>query len=156
MLNAMGIDQILNQTKEAQVKAAQEQVAMVMRQLSGTLSKVPAENVKEIEVLFQEMMKKITNSWSTEEAIKIYSQTWADNFTEDQILDVVQKYEEPESKQQLEMVLMASANLNNFITKSYSNATELAFADFMPKMQQIIKDGISKGKAEAKSKTSED
>ena len=160
MLNAMGIDQILNQAKAAQAKASKEQVAMVMRQLSGTLSKVSADNIKEIEALFQEMIIKTTNSWSTEEAIKIYSQTWADNFTENEILDVVKTYEQPEYKKQLEMVLMATASLNNYITSSHAKASEVAFADFIPKLQLIIKNGIlkakAKAKAESKSKISEE
>ena len=87
MLNAMGINKILDQTKEAQSKSAQDQVEMIMRQLSGTLSKLPDEKVKEIEVLFQNMMIEISDSWSTEEAIKIYSQAWTDNFTEKEILE---------------------------------------------------------------------
>ena len=142
MLHAMGIDQVLNQAKEAQAKSSQEQVKMVMRQLSGTLSKIPPEKVKEIEVLFQSMMNDVSNSWTTEEAIRIYSQTWADNFTKEEILKVAEKYEQPESKKELEMVMMASANLSNYISNSYSKATEVAFADFMPKMQSIMKEGI--------------
>ena len=150
MLNAMGIDSILDQTKEAQAKSAQDQVSMVMNQLSGSLKMLPKESVKEIEVLFKNMMVEITDSWTTEEAIKVYSQTWSDNFTEEEILEVVKKYEQPESKKQLEIVMMASANLNDYITKSFSRATEVAFADFIPKMQLIMKDGIKKNKATSK------
>jgi hypothetical protein len=143
MLNAMGINKILDQTKEAQSKSAQDQVEMIMRQLSGTLSKLPDEKVKEIEVLFQNMMIKISDSWSTEEAIKIYSQAWTDNFTEKEILEVVVKYEQPESQKELEMVLKASASLNNYVLGSYNKATEIAMADFIPKMQLIVKQALN-------------
>jgi len=141
MLNAMGINQILDQTKEAQAKSSQEQVAIVMRQLSGVLSKVTPEKVKEIEVLFQNMMVELSDSWTTEEAVRIYSQTWAENYTEKEILEVVKKYEQPESQKELEMLLKASSNLNAYISGSYNKATEVAFAEFIPKMQLIIKEG---------------
>ena len=144
MLNAMGIDQVLSQAKEAQAKSAQEQVTMVMRQLSGTLAKVPEEKVKEIEVLFQAMMVEITNSWTTEEAVKVYSQTWADNYTNKEILAVVEKYEQPESQQELQMVLQASSNLNEYILGSYNKSTEVALAKTLPKVQSIIKDALKK------------
>ncbi|MBZ9613769.1 hypothetical protein [Rheinheimera maricola] len=146
MLNAMGIDQVLSQSKEAQAKAAQDQVAMVMRQLSGTLAKIPEEQVKEIEGLFQNMMLEITNSWSTEEAIRIYSQTWTDNYTDTEILAVVEKYEQPESQQELQMLLQASANLNEYILGSYNKATEEALAETLPKMQLIIKEALNNKK----------
>jgi hypothetical protein len=143
MLNAMGIDQVLTQAKEAQAKSAQEQVAMIMRQLNGTLSKLPKEKINEIEELFKNMMVEITNSWSTEEAVKIYSQTWADNYTDKEILAVVEKYEQPESQQELQMVLQASAKLNEYILGSYNKATEVEMAAFIPKMQAIVKDALS-------------
>lgn len=144
MLNAMGINQILDQTKEAQAKSAQDQVTMMMNQLSGTLAKIPPEKVKEIEILFQNMMLKINDSWSTEEAVKIYSQTWTDNYSEKEILEVVEKYEQPESQKELEMVMQASANLNNYVLNSYNKATEIAMANFIPKMQSIVRESLSK------------
>lgn len=143
MLNAMGIDQVLTQTKEAQQKSAQDQVAMIMRQLSGTLAKVPEDKVKEIEGLFHNMMLEIANSWTIEEAVKIYSQTWSDNYTDKEILAVVEKYEQAESQQELQMVLQASAKLNEYILGSYNKATEVAFAKTLPKMQLLVKEALS-------------
>lgn len=144
MLNAMGINQILDQAKQAQAKATQDQVTMVMRQLSGVLSKLPKDKINEIELLFKNMMVDVSDSWTTEEAVRIYSQTWTDNFTEKEILDVVKKYEQPESQRELEMVLKASSNLNNYILSRHSKATEIAMANFLPKMQSIIKGALTK------------
>jgi len=144
MLNAMGIEQIINQAKEAQTIASKKQVSMFMEQLSGTLSRLPAEKVHEIEKLFNQTMLNINNSWTTERAIKVYSQVWSDNYTEEEILKVVKKYENPESQKEIQVTLAASAKLTEYIQASYSAATKEAFAVFLPKMQAIIKQSRAK------------
>jgi len=152
MMNAMGINQVLDQAKEMQEESSKKQVAMVMRQLRGTLSKIPPEKRKEVEVVFQKMMDEILDSWTTKEAINIYSQTWNDNYTEEEILNVVNKYEEPESQREIKTVMEASANLNEYVMNSYNQATEKAMAKAMPKMQKIIKDAIRENKSNKASK----
>lgn len=144
MLNAMGINQVLEQARSAQVASANEQVAMVMRQLEGTLSKLPKEDVARIEKLFQNMMTEITNSWSTEQAIKIYSKAWSDNYSDKEILDIAEKYESADNQKELQMLLKASSDLNSYIMGSYNKSMEEAMAKTIPQMQMIIKQGISK------------
>jgi hypothetical protein len=144
MLNAMGIKQILNQTKEAQSIASKEQVSMLMKQLSKTLTRLPVEKVQEIETLLNQTMIKVNNSWTTGHAIKVYSQVWSDNYTEEEILNVVEVYENPESQKEIQVTLEASAKLNSYIQGSYKAATEKAFAEFMPKLQSLIKQSHAK------------
>lgn len=147
MLNAMGIDQVLEQARSAQARAAKEQVAMVMRQLEGTLSKLPKEDVAKIEKLFQDMMIQINNSWSTEQAIKVYSKAWSDNYSEKEILAIAEKYESDSAQKELQMLLKASGELNSYIVGSYSKSLEETMAKTFPQMQEIIKQGMAKNKS---------
>lgn len=144
MLHTMGVSQVLEQSKKAQQQSSKEQVSTIMRQLNGVISILPPEKAKEIEVLFQDMMDEILNSWTTQKAINIYSQAWNDNFTKEEILEVIEKYEAPESQREIQMMLLASSKLNEYILNSYNQASERAFAKTMPKMQSIIKGALSK------------
>lgn len=147
MLNAMGINKILEQTKNAQAAGSKEQVAMVMRQLEGTLAKLPQEDVVLIENLLQNMMIEISNSWSTEQAIKIYSKAWSENYSDEEILTIAKKYESTDNQKELQMLLKASAELNAYIMGSYNKSMEEAMNKTFPKMQEIIKEGMSKNKS---------
>lgn len=148
MLNAMGINQVLEQARDAQVVGAKEQVAMVMRQLEGTLSKLPKEDVVRIEKLFQDMMIEISGSWSTEQAVKIYSKAWSDNYSDNEILNIAKKYETLDNQKELQMLLKASSDLNSYIMGSYNKSMEGAMAKTFPQMQAIIKQGMKRKSSE--------
>ena len=138
MLHVMGIHQVLEQAKEIQRKAAEEQIQIVMKQISPRLAQLPPEVVEEVNVLFRDMMNNILNSWTVEKATEVYAKAWNDNYTEEQIATVIKKYSDPKMKKDLEMVMAASNQLGTYIQDSYSRAMEKEFASFMEKLQEIM------------------
>lgn len=147
MMIAMGVDKVLQAQREAYKADAAKQVAMLMKQLEGTLSGLPKETSQEIEKAMTLTMKQLLDSWNVETAIKVYSEEWNKNYTQLEIEQVIKKYENPSAKKEIEVVMAASAALNQYISTSYNSALEKSIAELIQKIQQAI----AKGKKETQS-----
>lgn len=147
MMVAMGIDKVLNAQRETYKTEAKKQVAIIMKQLEGTLSQLPKETSQEIETAMNSMLIELLDSWNVDTAIKIYSEEWNKNYTPSEIESVIKKYEDPSAKKELEVVMSASAALNQYISGSYNSALEKSMAELMPKIQQAIINGKKKAES---------
>jgi len=141
MMVAMGIDKLLDAQREAYKVDANKQVAILMKQLESTLSQLPKETTKEIEDVMSSMMLSLLDSWSVEAAVKVYSEEWDKNYTPSEIETVIEKYEDPSAKKELEVVMTASAALYQYLADSYNAAFEKSMAEAMPRIQQVISKG---------------
>jgi hypothetical protein len=150
MMITMGVDKILQAQREAYKADAVKQVAMLMKQLEGTLSGLPKETSQEIEKAMTLMMGQVLDSWDVETAIKVYSEEWNKNYTQLEIEGFIKKYESPSAKKEIQVVMAASTALNQYISTSYNSALEKSMAEFLSKIQQAI----VKGKQEAQSNKS--
>lgn len=153
MMKTMGVDKILHAQRIAQQADVDKQVAMVMKQLESVLADLPAETSTEIETAMRTMMSTVVDSWDIDTAIKIYAEEWNKSYTSEEIDAVITRYENPSAKKELEVLLAASAALNQYISGRYNSALEKSMADLMPALQQAIQKGRQK-KAESKQKPS--
>jgi hypothetical protein len=138
MMVAMGIDKVLDAQRDAYKADAKKQVAIVMKQLENTLSQLPPETSEEIETAMNSVLMALLDSWNVDTAIRIYSEEWNKSYTPSEIEKVIEKYKDPSAKKELEVVMSASAALNQYISGSYNSALEKSMAELMPKIQQAI------------------
>ena len=138
MMMSMGVDQVLLAQKKAYEADAKKQVDIVMTQLESTLSQVSKETSLEIASIMENLMTDLNNSWDIETAIKVYSAKWDENYTQSEIESVIEKYEDPSAKKELETVLGASAALNEYISSSYNTALEESMGSAMLKIQLVF------------------
>jgi len=144
MMVAMGIDKVLQAQREIYQADAVKQVAMTMKQLEGLLAGLPKETTQEIEQAMTLMMGQVLDSWNVETAIKIYSDEWSKNFTPVEIDEVIEKYEDPSAKKELEVVMAASTALSQYVSTSYNTALEDSMAQFLTLIQQAVAKGKQK------------
>jgi len=144
MMIAMGIDKVLQAQREIYQADAVKQVAMTMKQLEGLLAGLPKETTQEIEQAMTLMMGQVLDSWNVETAIKIYSAEWNKNYTPVEIDEVIEKYEDPTAKKELEVLMAASSALTQYMSTSYNTALEGSMAQLMTHIQQAVAKGKQK------------
>ncbi|MCJ8339846.1 MAG: hypothetical protein MJK10_15365 [Pseudomonadales bacterium] len=141
MIDVMGIEQLLLQDKKAQAIATEERLKVVMIQLQKLLSRMPKETSEEVDSLIRDMTNKMQYSWTVEDALKVFTEAWSNNYSDEKILEVVKKFSDPERRNELNMIFSVSTQLRNYINTSYTKSLEREFSEFVPKLQEIMKRG---------------
>jgi len=134
-------------------KSQRETERLVTDQIGPLLSNLrqagcSAEALKEIQGIFNDMMKKVVNSWKPAEANRIYTLAIAESMSDEALKASISFYQSPEGVKSKAAIGAASAKMRDYINTEMMKALKPEMQAFMERIKVIAARERQKRQAE--------
>ena len=144
LMQVLGFDSMLESVRKDTIKMVESQMDGIITQLRNSNPNIPDSTMKEFKVAAQEFGSRITNSWNSAEAAKIYSTSLVDGLPESDMRAAIEHYKTPEGQRELKVINDAVSKTNGYIMGSIQKETEAAMKDFLGEIKLIVERARSK------------
>lgn len=144
LMQVLGFDSMLESVRQDTIKMVEGQMDGIIAQLRNSNPNIPESTLKEFRVAAQEFNHRVTNSWNSTEAGRIYSASLVDGLPESDMRAAIEHYKTPEGQRELKVMNEAVKKTNSYIMGSIQKETELAMKDFLGEIRSIAAKARSK------------
>ncbi len=144
----IGIDEMVHDAKAATKKQGGEVAEKMFTQISTSMPGLKPETWDAIRAAAEKMIAKMATSWTADEAIAVWSDLYAKEFSEEELQRLIAESKTPFGQKQVAVARQASTVLQNFIMERGKSASEAAIADYVKELQEIVAKAAAERKAE--------
>ncbi len=137
LMQVLGFDSMLESVRKDTIKMVEGQMDGIIAQLRNSNPNISDSTLKEFKAAAQEFGHRITNSWNSAEAARIYSASLVDGLPESDMRAAIEHYKTPEGQRELKVINDAVKKTNSYIMGSIQKETELAMKDFLGEIRSI-------------------
>jgi hypothetical protein len=142
---AMELEKVIAASKDQVQTSIVEQGDIVIENLANSGLSEGAR--VEVRVLYDEIMKQVMDSWTAQEATRIYSEEIATSMSDNDLRSSIAFYESVEGRRSLSASGTASVKMQAYIQTSMTEAMRTAMADFMEKMKAVAAADLARNTA---------
>lgn len=137
LMQVLGFESMLESVRKDTIKMVEGQMDGVIGQIQNSNPNIPDTTIKEFKAAAQKFGRRITDSWSSIEAAKIYSTSLVDGLPEKDMRAAIVHYNTPEGQRELKVVNEAMNKTNGYIMGSIQKETGTAMKDFLNEIKEI-------------------
>jgi 4-hydroxyphenylpyruvate dioxygenase-like putative hemolysin len=137
LMQTLGFDLMLESVRKDTVKMVEGQMDSIIGQMRNSFPNMPEATLKEFEAAAQAFGSRITDSWNSSEAAKIYSTSLVDGLPEKDMRAAIEHYKTPEGQRELKVINEAAKKMNGYIMRSIQKETDVAMKDFLREVKLI-------------------
>jgi hypothetical protein len=135
MTQAMGLETILDSTRHQTEDAYARQFESIVVQLRE--SGLPPEGEAEVRALMKEALTKISRSWDTAEATRIYANELAEGMSDQDLKDAIAFYTSDEGKRTHAAISAASTAMSTYVSQQIMAAAPSVMQEIGSRMREI-------------------
>ncbi|MGH2360374.1 MAG: hypothetical protein ACRDGM_07505 [bacterium] len=140
--DVMGLKQIISASRDESRKGVATQGDVVIANLHKT--GLSDEALTQVRSLYDDAMKQILESWSSEEATRLYSEAIAEAMSDSDLRKAVVFYKTREGQQSVKAASIGASRLQAYVQGSMTAALRTALADFTDKIRPIVVADVEK------------
>ncbi|ATC65365.1 hypothetical protein CMV30_16230 [Nibricoccus aquaticus] len=133
-----GVEEIVQTAKAASMEQTKEAVNQMVDQVRTGFPGLPKESWDAVQAAALKMVKSVENSWSTEDAVKIWKAEYVTNFTEDELRSILSSLKTPLGQKQIAANKKAGAVLQKWFLSHGQVAVEKAMKEYISDLQKIV------------------
>ena len=138
LMQALGFDAMLESVRKDTIKMVEGQMDGVIGQIHTSYPNIPDATMKEFTVAAQKFGRRVSDSWNSAEAARIYSTSLVDGLPENDMRAAIDHYNTPEGQRELKVINEAMNKTNAYIMGSVQKETDVAMKDFLKEIKLIF------------------
>lgn len=131
----IGLEDVVQESQRETERLVTDQVGPLLSNLRQ--AGYSAEALKEIQGIFNDMMKKVVNSWRPAEANRIYTVAIAESMSDEALKASIAFYQSPEGVKSKAAIGAASAKMRDYINTEMMKVLKPEMQAFMERIKVI-------------------
>ena len=133
-----GIDEVVHDAKSAAKKQTDEMTEKMFAQIATSMPTLKKEYWDAMRAAADRMVGKLDGSWNVEEAVAVWSEIYAKEFSEAELQQMIAEAKTPFGQRQIAAGKRAGMALRVFIMEHGKAASEAGVQEYVQELQQIV------------------
>ena len=138
IVQLQGADEMVREAKSATAAQAKQAIQQIFDQVKASAPALPPESLQAVRDAAEKMMRTVEASWSPEEAIRLWEEQYASDFTVDELRQVLEACKTPLGRKQIAAGKRASGALQKYLFERGKVAMDKAIKEYVADLQEII------------------